>query len=181
MVDVQETYRRLEPVHLVFALVWGLGMSLPIAAHWSTGPAMVASLFALDAAGLALVHLSGPAASIVVTPRHVIVRNPFRRYVIPRSLVEGVDTDTHFTPHLLVRDARSIRLAALNLNLPRGYQMNAGRHQRQGVTSMLDRVPEEPNGGPVERCIRYGYLVLAVAAVGSAVAACRYLLSIDPM
>ncbi|MFG3580888.1 hypothetical protein [Micromonospora chersina] len=132
MVDVQETYRRLEPVHLVLALVWGLCMSLPIAVHWPTGPAMVASWFALDAAGLVLVHLT-------------------------------------------------IRLAALNLNLPRGYQMNAGRHQRQGVTSMLDRVPEEPNDGPVERGVRYGYLVLAAAAVGSAVAASRYLLSIDPM
>jgi hypothetical protein len=98
VVDVQQTYRRLEPVHLVFALVWGLGMLFPIGAHWSTGPAMVASLIALDAAGLVLVYLSGPAASIVVTPRHVIVRNPFRRYVIPRSLVEGVDTETHFTP-----------------------------------------------------------------------------------
>lgn len=142
---------------------------------------MVASLFALDAAGLVLVYLSGPAASIVVTPRHVSVRNPFRRYVIPRSLVEGVDTATHFTPHLLVRNARSVRLAALNLNLPRGYQMNAGRHQRQGLTSMLDRVPQEPNDGPVERRIRYGYLVLAAAAVGIAVAATRYMLSIEPM
>lgn len=178
--DVRQTYRRLEPFHVVFALVWGLGMLLPVAVQSSRGPAMVASLFAMDAAGLVWVYLSAPAASIVVTPRHVIVRNPFRRYLIPRGLVEGIDTETHLTPRLLVRNAHSIRLAALNLNLPWGYQVNAGRHQRQGVTSMLDQIPEEPYDGQVERRIRYGNLVLAAAAVGAALAVVRYLLSIEP-
>ncbi|MFU8872414.1 hypothetical protein [Micromonospora sp. SL4-19] len=182
MVNVRQTYRRLEPVHVVNALVWGLGWLIPVAVavQWSRGPALMASLLAMDAAGLVGVYLAAPAASIVVAPTHVIVRNPFRRYLIPRCLVEGIDTENHLTPHLLVRNARSIRLAALNLNLPRGYQMNAGRHQRQGVTAMLDQVPEEPNDGQVERRIRYGNLVLAAAAVGAALAVVRYLLSVEP-
>jgi hypothetical protein len=41
---------------------------------------------------------------------------------------------------------------------------------------MLGGVPEEPNDGRAERGIRYGYLVLAAAAVGIAVAAARYML-----
>jgi hypothetical protein len=159
---------------VVFALLWGLGMLIPVMTQWSKGPERVASLLALDAAGLAVVYLAAPAASIVVTSRHVIVRNPFRRYVVPRHLVEGVDTETRLTPRLMVRDAPSIRLAALNLNLPFGYQMNAGRHQRQGVTAMLDQVPEEPNNGQADRRIRYEHVVLAAAAAGVTLAAARY-------
>ncbi|MER7333654.1 MULTISPECIES: hypothetical protein [unclassified Micromonospora] len=177
MVNAQ-AYRRLEPLHVVFALIWGLGMLIPVLTQWARGPGMVASLLALDAAGLIWVYLAAPAASIVVTSRHVIVKNPFRRYVVPRHLVGGVDAETHPTPRLVVRNAPSIRLAALNLNLPLGYQMNAGRHQRKGVTPMLDQIPEEPNDGQVERRIRYGHVALAAAAVGVTVAAVRYQLSI---
>jgi hypothetical protein len=108
-----------------------------------------------------------------------MVRNPFREYVVPRHLIEGVDTESRVTPRLVVRDAPSIRLAALDLNLPRGYPTTAGRHQRQGVTPMLEQIPEEPNDGEVARHIRYGHVVLAAAAVGVTLAAARYLISID--
>jgi hypothetical protein len=64
------------------------------------------------------------------------------------------------------------------LNLPRGYRMNAGRHERQGLTAMLDRLPEGPNDGQVDRCIRYGHVVLAIVAMGVTLAVLRYLLSI---
>jgi hypothetical protein len=123
--------------------------------------------------------LVAPAASIVVTPTHVMVRNPFREYVVPRHLVEGVDTESRVTPRLVVRGAPSIRLAALDLNLPRGYPTTAGRHQRQSVTPMLEQIPEEPNDGKVDRHLRYGHVVLAAVTLGVALAATRYLLSID--
>ncbi|GAA1380966.1 PH domain-containing protein [Catellatospora chokoriensis] len=181
VLNIQRTYRRLEPLHLVFALVWGLGMLIPVLAHRSKGPGVVASLLALDAAGLIWVYLAAPAASIVVTSGQVIVRNPFRRHVVPRRLIEGVDTETALTPRLLVRNAPPIRLAALNLNLARGYQVNAGRHQRLGVGAMLEQVPVELNDGQVDRRVRYGHVLLAAVAVGVTLAAVRYLLSIEQL
>jgi hypothetical protein len=79
----------------------------------------------------------------------------------------------------LVRNAPSIRLATLDLNLGRGYPLTAGRHQKQDVRSMLDQIPEEPSAGQVDRRIRYGHVGLAAVAVGVMVAAFWYLLSIE--
>ncbi|REF99558.1 hypothetical protein DFJ67_5597 [Asanoa ferruginea] len=57
--------------------------------------------------------------------------------------------------------------------------MTAGRHQRQGITSMLDRVPAEPSDGQVDRRTRYGHVVLAATTVAATLAAAGYLVSID--
>ncbi|MDG4821672.1 hypothetical protein O7635_07375 [Asanoa sp. WMMD1127] len=70
MVDVERTFRRLEPLHVMFALFWGLGMLVPVLAHWFAGLKTAAvALLAVDAAVLTAIYLAAPAASIVVTPR----------------------------------------------------------------------------------------------------------------
>ena len=57
VVNVQQTYRRLEPAHAVLALTWGLGMLIPVLNQMLEGAGIVAaSLLALDAAGLVCEH-----------------------------------------------------------------------------------------------------------------------------
>jgi hypothetical protein len=50
-------------LHVWFALAWGFGMLIPVLARWPEGPSMAASLFALNAAGLARVYLLAAAAA----------------------------------------------------------------------------------------------------------------------
>lgn len=180
MADDQRTFRRLEPLHVALAAFWGSAMLIVALTKWSEGPRVVASLLAWGIDGVILVYLTAPAASVVVTPRHVTVRNPYLEYTVPRRLIEGVDTGTYWTPRLQVHGTpRGIRLAALNLNLPRGYPSSPGRHERNAVIRMVAEIPEETNGGDVCRRVRWPNLTLAGFGILTAITAWTYLLTIQ--
>jgi hypothetical protein len=172
----RRSYRRLEPLHVGFAIVWFLGLSMAAYAARGEGSGVVVALLACAAVGTIAIYLLGPAASIVVTGQSIVVNNPYLSYEVPRQLVDRVRYDS-LAPRLVLITGDSVRLAALNLNLPRGYPLHAGRHQQRSLAHMLAEIPEQRGGAAVSRSVRYGNVVLAAAALFAFAAAARQLLS----
>jgi hypothetical protein len=169
-------YRRLEPLHVAFAIVWVSGLSLAAYAARAEGKGVVLSLLACAAVGPVAVYLLGPAASIVVTAHHIVVKNPYLAYRVPRQLVERVRYDS-LAPRLMLITGDAVRLSALTLNLPRGYPVHAGRHQQRSLARMLSEVPEQPNGVKISRRVRVGNIAVAALTLVALVAAGEHLLT----
>jgi hypothetical protein len=177
MIDGRRTLRRLEPLHVFMAVLWGGGIVFGALMNWSEGPWVVLSLLAWAADGVILLYLTAPAASITVTPSSVLVNNPYVQHIVPRHLIQGVRTDGYWTARLLVDSARSVRLVALNLNLPRGYPSYPSHRQAQMVVRLIAEVPQEANTGGLRRRVRYGNVALAAIAICTGVATTAYLLT----
>src|SRR5689334_6017633 len=160
----RRAYRRLEPLHVAFAVVWVCGLSLAAYAARGEGRGVVVSLLACAGVGPVAIYLLGPAASIVVTAHHIVVKNPYLSYRVPRQLVDRVRYDS-LAPRLVLITGDAVRLAALNLNLPRGYPLHAGRHQQRSLARMLSEVPEQPNGVAIARRPRVGNIALAATGL----------------
>jgi hypothetical protein len=163
MEQTSRRYRRLEPVQVVLATVWVLGLGAAAMADWSTNlEGFVAAVWAFD--GIVLFYLWGPAASILVTPTHVIVNNPYVRYEVPRVVIHGPPIEGFWFPHLPLRTGVRIRLVALSLNLPRGYPSQLGRHDQRSLAHMMAEVPMREDAGSPRRIVRYSNIILAVLA-----------------
>jgi hypothetical protein len=174
MADGQRTLRRLEPLHVVFAAVWFSGMVIGVIANWSEGPWVVLSLLAWAADGVVLLYLTTLAASIAVTPSSVLINNPYVQHIVPRHLVQGVRTEGYWTARLVIDNAPPVRLVALNLNLPKGYESYPSRRQAQIVMRLIAEVQPAVSTGMMRRRLRYGHLALAAMAIciGAAATAC---------
>ena len=176
MVRKRRAYRRLEPLHVAFGMAWVLALALVAYAARAEGKGVVGSVLACAAVGPIAIYLLGPAASIVVTAHHIVVKNPYLSYRVPRQLVERVRYDS-LAPRLALITGDGVRLAALTLNLPRGYPVHAGRHQQRSLARMLADVPEQPNGVKISRRLRFGNIALAALAVALLAIAGQHLLS----
>jgi hypothetical protein len=180
VIDGRRTLRRLEPLHVFMAALWGGGLVFAALVDWSEGPWVVLSILAWAADGLILLYLTAPAAAIIVTPSSVLVNNPYLQHIVPRHLIQGVRTDGHWTARLLVDSARPVRLVALNLHLPRGYPSSPNHRHAQLVVRLMAEVPQEASTGGVRRRVRYGNVALAALAISTGVSAAAYLLSTAP-
>jgi hypothetical protein len=153
-------YRRLEPIHLFLAVLWLSGCGLAV--HQQ--PTATRGILVAAADGLTAFYLLGPAASIGVTPTHVVVANPYVRHEIPRAAIDGPVADGFWFQRLPLRTGRTVRLAALSLNLPRGYPDQLGRHDHRSLAAMMAKVPQQdtdakPTSSP--RWLNIGLATLA--------------------
>jgi hypothetical protein len=172
------TLRRLEPLHVALAAVWGGGFTFAAFARHAEGLGVVLALLTWAADGLTLLYLLTLAATVRVTPTHVLVNNPYVRYVIPRRLVQGIGATGYWIPHLLVDGARPIRLAVLERNLPQpGYGFRPSHRQGRLIMRMIAEVPALDSSDELRRRLRLGHLALAVAMPASWAMASVYLLS----
>ena len=158
-------YRRLEPIHLFLIALWlaGCGAILP-QHHW------VAAVAAAD--GLVAFYLLGPAASITVTPTHVIVDNPYVHHEIPRTAIAGPAADGFWFQRLPLRTGGAVRLVALSLNLPRNYPDQLGRHDHRSLPALLARVPPQDSNAETRSAPRLLSIALATLAVAATLTGC---------
>ncbi len=154
---------------MVLASVWFLGFGGAAVVHRSALLASCATtVWALD--GLVLFYLWGPAASIVVTPAHILVNNPYVRYKIARVTVAGPPVPGFWFARLPLHTGAAIRLAALNLNLPRGYPDRLARHDHRSLAQMMAQVPAVDEPGDPKRNLRPGTIVLAALTASGTIA-----------
>lgn len=178
MASASPVLRRLEPLHLTAAGVWGVGMTLATLANRSEGTGVVLALLAWTSAGLSLLYLATFAASVRVTPTHVLINNPYVQHVVPRRLVKGVSTKGYWIPRLLVDGGPSIRLVVLDRNLPKGYDNSAPSHrQAQLIMRMIAEGPAQDSTAGVSRRLRIGNLVIASLTFIAGLGAPAYLLT----
>jgi hypothetical protein len=173
------TLRRLEPLHVALAVVWGGGFTSAAFAKHADGLHVVLATLTWAADGLILLYLLTLAASVRVTPTHVLVNNPYVRHAVPRRLVQGISATGYWIPRLLVDGARPIRLAVLERNLPQpGYGFRPSYRQGRLIMRMIAEVPALDSSDKIHRRLRLGHLALAVAMPASWAMASVYLLSL---
>ncbi|MEV0456516.1 hypothetical protein [Catellatospora methionotrophica] len=178
MASATQVLRRLELFHIVLASLWGGGMILATLVNREQGTGYVAASLLWAGSGLSLAYLVTIAASVRVTPTHVLVDNPYVRHVIPRRLVEGVGAQEHRTPHLLLDGSPAVRLVVLVRHLPRGRDMGLpSERQARLIMRMIAEVPGRDCSGEPRRRLRIGNLVLAVLTGIGWLAAPAYLLA----
>jgi hypothetical protein len=186
MAAAPATLHRLELVHIVLAAIWAAPIGLIGIADWSSDPEIGKSVLAMGADGLIFLYLGTVAAWIRVTPTHLLVYNPFVKYVVPRHVIRDVDVvDYWFVPRLLVDGRRPIRLVVLNRNLPRGMDYGPSRRDGQLIMRMLREAPAaeadarragEATSDKIHRRWRWVNLALATFMAVSAIAIYRQLL-----
>jgi hypothetical protein len=167
--DTPATLRRLELAHVVLAVFWSVGMSLVVVANWSDDRRVAAASLMMAVDGLIFIYLGTLAAWIRVTPTHLLVYNPFVRYIVPCGIVRDVDVAGYvFVPRLLLDGGRRIRLVVLNRNLPVGMDYGSSHRRGQLIMRMIRERPAVA-GGPassgLSRSLRWGNLALAVLMV----------------
>jgi hypothetical protein len=169
--------RRLEPLHIALAGLWGVGMTLAALANRSQGIGVVLALLVWAAAGFSLGYLMTVSASVRVTPTHVLVNNPYVQHSIPRHLITGVSTKGYWIPRLLIDGGPAVRLVVLDRNLPRGHDVGPSHHQAQLIMRMIAETPAQDGPAGVSRRWRIGNLAIAALTAIGWVGACVYLLS----
>lgn len=125
--------------------------------------------------------LGGPAAYLTVTPTHLVVANPVLRYVVPRSLADGVEPTWLRSIQLRLRGRAPLDLRAVSPWQPKDGRPTRRQHERRlaAVLAALDAVPPAPTtDDTVHRSYRLGHmvpLVVLLAAIVPAFVAGRHL------
>ena len=117
--------------------------------------------------GLVAFYLLGPAASITVTPTHVIVDNPYVHHEISRTAIAGPAAEGFWFQRLPLRTGGAVRLVALSLNLPRNYPDQLGRHDHRSLPALMARVPQQDSNAKTRSAPRLLPIALATLAVAA--------------
>lgn len=134
---------------LVFVLVTSMLTSLSAASEAAVAGLLVSYWI--------LTYLDGPASYVAISERHVEVANAFRRYLVPRSLVDSFeDVLGGLGLELVLRGQPPIRVLAAELPVSPG-NAGSGRHYRvkaRRLNEALAATGAAEVAGTVERRIR---------------------------
>jgi hypothetical protein len=172
--------RRFVLLDLLVGGVWVLGGVGSALVNRAQGIGVVMACLVLAAAGLSYVYLAAIAGWVRVTPAHVVINNPFARYLVPRRLVEGLSVEAKWAPRLHASGGRTIRIVALDRNQhPFGVHV-LGTNQRKArrMRNMLAETPGEEGQDEIVRQWRTGNLIVGALMTLGVLAPSLYLLAL---
>jgi hypothetical protein len=138
--------------------------------------ALLVPCLSILVAAVALLYLNGPAAYVRVSETHVVVANPIFRYVVPRSLVDGVQGRIKLNIQLRVNGHPPIPVSALMPGLAGRHSMSTASFERRlgSLVALLNETPAIPADGTVQRRYRFVHILLMAGSTAVVAASLVY-------
>jgi hypothetical protein len=136
------TLRRWDGQPFVFVALIAVGVPVILIANWPLPAGRLIGVLAVALSGLVILYVSGPAASISVTSKFIILDNTFQQYVVPRA--ELVKVAGPVSPDLVLRDGTSIAIVAFEPSLVGSTSRGRGTYRRKvnQLARALEEIPE---------------------------------------
>lgn len=120
-------------------------------------PLVVALQIVIGINALIWFYLGGPAASVVVESKNLIINNACVRYVIPRGSVKAYEIFDLDGVRLSLADGSYVWVSAVVPGLVRSSSQSPRRLRRKAdqILDFLDQVPAEDGEGPMKKRIQW--------------------------